>query len=93
MRRAFPVMLGCLLLSIGSSAQPPARVEWVLDNLTRIGGHDVLLIGAPRVVDTPLGKAVEFNGATDGLLIEVNPLRGMTQFTVEALFEPAKSGS
>ena len=38
------------------------------------------------------GKAIEFNGATDGLVFEVNPLAGLAQFTVEVEFLPAPSG-
>jgi hypothetical protein len=44
------------------------------------------------VVDTPVGKAVEFNGATDGLFLDINPLAGLRQFTVEMLVEPAPDG-
>ena len=67
-------------------------VVWTLDNLARIGGHAVTVIGTPRVVSTPVGKAVEFNGATDGFTLDVNPIEGLAQFTVEALFEPAPDG-
>jgi hypothetical protein len=67
-------------------------VVWTLDNLTRIGGHAVTVVGAPRVVSTPVGTAVEFNGSTDGLMLDVNPIEGLAQFTVEALFEPSTDG-
>lgn len=93
MRRMILATIGFLLLCAGSAVQQSMRVEWVLDNLSSIGGHAVSLIGTPRVVDTPLGKAVEFNGVTDGLLVDINPLQGLKQFTVEALFEPAADGA
>jgi hypothetical protein len=67
-------------------------VVWTLDNLTRIGGHAVTVVGAPRVVSTPVGPAVEFNGSTDGLMLDVNPIEGLAQFSVEALVEPAPDG-
>ena len=62
------------------------------------------LIGAPAVVSTDIGPAIQFNGATDGLLIERNPLEGLAQFTIEVLFSrgcrrpgraavPARAGS
>ena len=69
-----------------------AATEWTLDNLTSIGGHAVTVIGAPAVEDTPAGKAIAFNGSTDGLLVEANPVEGLSQFTVEVLFEPAADG-
>jgi hypothetical protein len=68
------------------------QVVWTLDNLTRIGVHALTVVGAPRVVSTPLGSAVEFNGSTDGLILDVNPIAGFAQFTVEALLQPAEDG-
>ena len=67
-------------------------VVWTIDNLARIGGHAVTVIGTPRVVSTPVGKAIEFNGATDGLILDSNPIEGFARFTVEVLFEPSPDG-
>src|SRR6185503_12120651 len=38
-------------------AQLKTPITWRLDNLTRIGGHQVTLVGAPRVVSTSSGPA------------------------------------
>ena len=81
-----------LLAAAPASARRAGQVVWPLDNLSRIGGHAVTLIGTPRVVTTPGGPAVEFDGAADGLLLDVNPIEGLAQFTVEAVFEPAPDG-
>lgn len=70
----------------------PLAAVWVLDNLTSLGGHPVTVAGSPAVVKTPLGPAVEFNGATDGLFLDTNPLQGLREFTIEALIEPAAGG-
>jgi hypothetical protein len=89
------VAVACVSLSaavLGQSADPKP-VTWLVDNLTSVGGHAVTVEGTPRVVPTPVGNAVEFNGATDGLYIEANPLEGLKQFTVEILFEPAVDGT
>jgi hypothetical protein len=51
------------------------------------------VVGAPRVIDTPGGKAVEFNGTSDGLFVEHNPLAGLERFTLEVVFAPAPDGS
>jgi hypothetical protein len=67
-------------------------VDWVLDSLTSISGHAVSVAGAPRVVPTPIGPALEFNGATDGVFVEASPIAGLNAFTVEAVFEPAADG-
>lgn len=68
------------------------QITWRLDNLDRIGGHPVEVAGSPRVVDSPLGRVVEFNGSTDGLFLDVNPLAGLERFTVEVVFQPDAGG-
>jgi len=93
----------CAMLAIAAplSARPsprhafraPAPIVWTVDNLTRIGGHSVTVIGSPRVVDAPGGRAVAFDGARDGLLVDANPLTGLSRFTLEVVFEPAADGS
>ncbi len=39
------------------------------------------VVGAPRVVQTDDGPAVEFDGRRDGLLVDANPLAGLARFT------------
>src|SRR5260370_26093707 len=46
------------------------------------------MLGYARVIETALGKAVEFNGVNDGLVIDVHPLAGAGAFTWEAIFRP-----
>jgi hypothetical protein len=97
LRRAVCVTAPVLALMLVTGAPASARraagvVVWTLDNLTSIGGHAVTPIGAPKVVATPRGKAIEFNGVSDGLLIDVNPIEGLARFTVEVVFEPAPDG-
>ena len=65
-----------------------AQEIWTFDRIDRIGGHPTTFLGHPRVIDTPLGKAVEFNGVDDGLFIDVHPLAGAETFTWEAIFRP-----
>jgi len=81
--------LGMLLViaTILRAADPP-QVVWNFDRLDRIGGHSTTVLGHPRVVNTPMGKAVEFNGVDDALLIGVHPLAGAATFTWEAIFRP-----
>jgi hypothetical protein len=67
-------------------------VTWTFDNLQKIGGHSVTVLGTPKVIDTPLGKAVQFNGATDALFFEVHPLAGAEKFTWEVIFRPDSDG-
>jgi|GEM_PF-128747 len=66
---------------------PPSET-WIFDRIDRIGGHPTTVLGHPRVIDTPVGKAVEFNGVDDALFIDVHPLAGAETFTWEAIFRP-----
>lgn len=73
-------------------ADEPGQVVWNIDNLTRIGGYDVEVLGSPKVIETPKGKAVEFDGEDDGLFIGIHPLAGEEQFTLEVIFCPYTDG-
>ena len=91
MKTALTLVL-LLLLSPAAHARKDGSVTWKLDNLKKIGGNPVTVIGSPRVIRTPRGKAVEFDGAHDGLLVGVNPVAGMRAFTVEAVIRPDAGG-
>lgn len=79
-------LLGLACLAAGDT------VTWTFDNLHRIGGHPVTVLGAPKLIDTPQGKAIEFNGVTDALFFDVHPLAGAAAFTWEVLFRPDSDG-
>jgi len=53
---------------------------WTFDRLDRIGGHTTTALGDPRVVQTPVGRAVEFDGVDDAILVDVHPLAGAATF-------------
>jgi pimeloyl-ACP methyl ester carboxylesterase len=61
---------------------------WTFDRLDRIGGHQVTVEGNPKVVDSALGKAIEFDGVDDAIFVDAHPLTGATTFTWEAIFRP-----
>lgn len=67
-------------------------IHWELNSLSKIAGHKVTVLGAPKLVDTHLGKAMEFNGVDDGIIIETNPLADATEFTLEVIFKPYEGG-
>ena len=64
------------------------QVTWDFDNLRTIGGIPVKVEGAPRVVSSPIGKAIEFDGRHDSMFIERHPLAGAETFTWEVIFRP-----
>ncbi len=61
---------------------------WTFDSLDRIGGLRPQIEGSPTLVDSPLGRAVAFDGVKDVLFLDTHPLAGAARFTFEALFRP-----
>jgi hypothetical protein len=86
--KLFPATTAAVLIcSHLVMAQAPPEV-WTFDRLDAIGGHPTTVLGSPRLIDTPLGKAVEFNGVDSALVVDVHPLAGAATFTWEAIFRP-----
>lgn len=90
-RRLAPgVALGFVLVagtSLLLAAQGDVEV-WRFDRLDRLGTHATTVLGTPRVVDSPLGPVVEFDGRGAALFVDVHPLAGARTFTWEAIFRP-----
>lgn len=77
------------LIAYLDSLRPKAEATvWLFDRLENIGGHRTTVLGQPRVIDSPFGKAVEFDGVKDALFIDNHPLAGATTFTWEVIFRP-----
>jgi PelA/Pel-15E family pectate lyase len=83
--------MGVLIRALEPSQ--PSQMLWRLDDTNRVGGFATMVIGQPKVVHTDIGSAVEFNGTGDGLMVDVNPLAGLREFTVEVLLAPSADGS
>src|ERR1043166_10001790 len=81
-------LIAAFVVTAALPAEPPVQETWKFDRTDRIGGHPVTVLGHPRVIRTPGGKAVEFNGVDDGLMLDVHPLAGAEKFTWEAIFRP-----
>ncbi len=81
----FAVGAACFLVA---AAAPSRQIVWNFDRLDNIGGVKTTVEGHPKVVSSPVGKAVEFDGVGDMLLIEQHPLAGAEKFTFEAIFRP-----
>jgi putative heme-binding domain-containing protein len=84
------------LVAYLSSLQPNRKAApgmddmevWTFDRLENIGGHKTTVLGQPRVIDSPVGKAVEFDGVDAALFIDDHPLAAAETFTWEAIFRP-----
>ena len=68
-------------------------VVWDIDNLEEIGGNKTKVLSAPIVIDTPKGRAIQFNGVDNGIILDTNPLAGASEFTVEIIFRPDAGGN
>ncbi len=75
-----------------SAARAQEKV-WRFDQIDKIGGLKTEVLGHPRVIDSPYGKAVEFGGNGDALIVPEHPLAGATAYTWEVIFRPDGDGA
>src|SRR5688572_21927641 len=81
---ALGAFLGVLMVIPAQAAQS----VWTFDNLSRIGGLVPKVEGQPKLVNSPVGKAVQFNGKNDALFFADRPLVDAKTFTIEAIIRP-----
>jgi hypothetical protein len=74
-----------------ASQNRPGTWEYILAE-HKAGKEGLSKAGNPGLVDSPYGKAIQFNGIEDGLFLEHNPLKNLSTFTVEILFKPDLNG-
>jgi hypothetical protein len=65
---------------------------WRFDRIDKIGGLPTEVLGHPSVINSPYGKAVEFHGDGDAIIVPEHPLAGATAFTWEVIFRPDADG-
>ncbi len=82
----------CCGPTLALAQQPPQAIDWGFSRLDSLGGNKTTLVGQPQLIDTPNGKAVEFDGQS-GLFLDINPLVGLKQFTAEVVFQPYAAGA
>jgi len=80
------------LLFVCSCTSSPKSIVWNIDNTNSIAGCKTTCLGSPKVIDTDKGKAVEFDGKKDGILVDKLPLAGERKFTLEIVFRPDANG-
>ena len=82
----------CTLLGIAafsaSDAWAQSQTIWKFNNLDRIGGFTAKVEGHPALVDSPVGKAIDFNGVDDAVFLPGRPLVGAKEFSIEVIFRP-----
>ena len=85
-------ILSAAALTMTLIAATPPRQTWKFDSIAKINGNPATVLGHPKVIDTPYGKAVQFNGVDDALFLKTHPLAGAEKWTWEVLFRPALGG-
>ena len=82
-----------------SGASPPAAAagpgilaDWRIPELLADGAPGVTRLGAPALRGGPRGTSASFDGASDGLVLDRNPLAGHDRFTIEVVMRPAVGG-
>ncbi len=86
-------VLGAVLLSRSWEGNTPAVMDWKIDNLQSIGGHQVTVLGNPQIITTDAGSALLFDGEDDAVALQTNPIAGARSFTVEIVFRPDPGGA
>ncbi len=66
----------------------PGAQIWRFDRLDSIGGFTTQVLGHPQIIETPYGKAIQFNGVNDALFVADHPLAGASTYTWEVIFRP-----
>ncbi len=92
MKLSREIFLSMMLLGQLSAADKPALTVWKIEAVNQIGGHPTTVIGFPKPVEDSTVRALWFDGAKDGLLVPVNPIKGMEKFTIEMLICPDADG-
>lgn len=95
------VAIAALTLLSCASAQTPASSQasmpqeriWRFDRTDNIGDHPTEVLGHPSVIESRYGKAVEFHGNGDAIIVPEHPLAGATAFTWEVIFRPDADGA
>ena len=85
-------LVGAMLCLTAVAQEPPKQVTWRFDDTASLGGHPTKVLGHPQVIETPMGKAIAFNGVDDGLCVDVHPLAGAETWTWEMIFKPDADG-
>jgi len=86
------LILCCLLFSFNNRYHTKSiqnqSIEWLPADLIKQKNAKIKKVGNPKIVNCKFGKALYFNGESDGLFLDEMPLLGLTEFTVEMIFYP-----
>jgi len=84
----FAFLFAIVSVCSGGQGQLPDTIVWDVNNIESIGGCSTTTVGSPKVIVTEKGKAVQFNGLKDGLIVNNVPIAGAEKFTIEVILRP-----
>lgn len=67
---------------------PIKKTEWLIADFLKNKSSEIEILGNPKIVTSPYGDAVVFNGIDDAFFLKQTPLKGLESFTVEMIFKP-----
>ena len=82
-------LLACWVAT-GCAQQPTV---WTFKERDRIGNNVVTTSGTPVIAKEKGGRSMCFKGEPDAALLDVNPIAGWSNFTIEALIKPRSAGT
>jgi len=84
----------CLAFTVVAlvAATTPAPLIWKFDQATVIGGNQATVLGTPQVKKDATGAGLFFDGVKDGVQLNVNPLAGLKEFTIQLQIRPDPTG-
>ena len=82
-----------ILLSFnGCTQNTKHEVTWIIADLLK-SKKGVTVFGEPRIIESPFGKAVLFDGLGDGILLDQMPLNGLKSYTLEMMIRYDSGGT
>ncbi len=90
---AAPLLLPAQQIQQNTNVQKSKVTEWILSDLIASKSSDIRILGNPQVIASPYGKALLFNGSTDGIFLGQMPLSDLERFTIELIMSPHSGGN
>ena len=90
------IKTGCFLIIVGMATlacggrEINDSVEWTISDL--MNRPDAEISGDPKIIASPYGEAVWFDGEDDAIFLNDQPLEGLSEFTVEVIMKPDSGG-
>ena len=84
-RHSFMILLICYWLLFASCSvfsQSDKSINWILADMLK-SKDGITVLGSPKLIDSPYGKAVYFDGVDDGILCDEMPLNNFAEYTIE----------